>query len=97
MTHMGNLQKENYYVYILRSLKDKNFYVGYTRDLKNRIEQHKNGLVKSTSRRLPVRLIYHECYSEEADARRNEKYYKTTKGRDDLRAKLKDSLGKLSR
>jgi len=93
MTHMENSQNGNHYVYILISLKDKNFYVGYTGNLKNRLKQHYNGLVKSTSRRLPVRLLYFECYGEERDARRNERYYKTSKGRDDLRVKLKDSLG----
>lgn len=83
-----------YYVYILLSLKDGKFYIGFTGNLRARLEQHKSGQVTSTSKRLPIKLIYYECYKEESDARRNEKYYKTTKGKDDLRKKLETFLGK---
>jgi putative endonuclease len=83
-----------YYAYILISLKDFNFYVGFTNNLKIRIEQHQKGKVTSTSKRLPVKLIYYECYTIEEDARRNEKYYKTTKGRNELRKKLASILEK---
>lgn len=82
-----------YYVYILLSLKDGNFYIGYTSNLKARIQQHSNGLVNSTSKRLPIKLIYYECYVIKEDAERNEKYYKTSKGRSDLRKKLNKYLG----
>ncbi|MFA6184201.1 MAG: GIY-YIG nuclease family protein [Parcubacteria group bacterium] len=85
-----------YYVYILLSLRDDKFYIGYTGNLKKRIQQHGNGKVESTSKRLPIKLIYYECYAIKEDARRNEKYYKTTKGRDALRKKLKDILSKYS-
>lgn len=77
-----------FYVYILISLNDLNFYVGFTSNLKIRIKQHADEKVNSTSKRLPLKLIYYECYVIEEDARRNEKYYKTTKGRNDLRKKL---------
>lgn len=62
-------------------------------NLKLRYNQHKEGKVKSTSKRLPVKLIYYECFSEKEDAERNEKYYKTTKGREDLRKKIKKIFG----
>lgn len=81
-----------FYVYILLSQKDDKFYIGYTSDLKKRIIQHKEGKVISTSKRLPVKLIYFEGYLKKEDAERNEKYYKTTKGREDLRKKLKTFL-----
>ncbi len=84
--------KKVFYVYVLFSIKDKKFYIGFSANLKNRLDQHKNGLVKSTTKRLPMRLIYYEAFSEEQDARRNEKYYKTGKGRKDLYKKLKVSL-----
>ena len=83
-----------FHVYILLSLRDAKFYTGFTSNLKLRIEQHNNGEVASTKNRRPLALIYYECYLQEADARRNEKYYKTTKGRTDLRKKLKDILKK---
>ncbi len=87
--------KKVFYVYVLFSIKDKKFYIGFSANLKNRLAQHKNGLVKSTAKRLPMCLIYYEAFSEEQDARRNEKYYKTDKGRKDLYKKLRTSLIKL--
>ena len=86
-----------YYVYILLSLKDGKFYIGFTGNLQARLEQHKSGQVTSTSKRLPIKLIYYECYKEESDARRNERYYKTKKGREDLRKKLETHLGQEKR
>src|SRR5437870_10491819 len=32
------------YVYVLRSIKDQMFYVGFTKDLKKRVQDHNNGL-----------------------------------------------------
>ena len=82
-----------YYVYVL-ICRDNNFYTGYTSNLKIRFSQHKEGRVKSTSRRLPIRLVYYEAYLFKEDAKRNEKYYKTWKGKKDLRKKLKVVLSK---
>ncbi|MFH1712849.1 MAG: GIY-YIG nuclease family protein [Candidatus Jacksonbacteria bacterium] len=82
-----------YYVYILLSQKDKKFYIGFTSDLKRRVQQHKFGEVKSTSKRLPVKLLYYEAYLKKEDAQRNEKYYKTSKGKKALRKKLSSVLG----
>ncbi|MBU4445635.1 GIY-YIG nuclease family protein [bacterium] len=48
-----------YYVYILRSKKDLNNYVGYTKDLKKRLLQHSEGKVSSTKNRIPLDLIYY--------------------------------------
>ena len=50
-----------YYVYILKSEKDKKFYTGYTKNLKLRFEQHCNGKVGSTKNRRPLKLIYYEA------------------------------------
>ena len=57
-----------YYVYTLRSKKDGNFYVGYTKDLAKRIEQHNKGIVESTRNRRPLGLIYYEACIEQKDA-----------------------------
>lgn len=51
-----------YYVYMLKSWKDDKLYIGYTKDLKNRIEQHNNGETFSTSFRKPLKLVYYEAY-----------------------------------
>ena len=46
-----------YYVYVLKSKKDKKNYVGYTENLKLRFEQHNKGLVASTKNRRPLVII----------------------------------------
>ncbi len=69
-----------FYVYVLESLKDGKRYIGYTNNLKKRIEEHKEGISFSTKARLPLRLIYFEgCFNQE-DAKRREHYLKTTQG-----------------
>ena len=45
-----------YYVYVLRSLCDKQFYVGSTDNLTARLEKHNAGRVVSTTRRVPFEL-----------------------------------------
>ena len=78
-----------YYTYILQSDKDDNFYVGFTKDLKQRFEQHENGMVDSTKDRRPLKLVYYEACLEQADATRREKYLKTYKGRMFIKRRLK--------
>ena len=66
-----------YYVYVLQSEKDNKFYVGFTKDLKLRVEQHNKGQVESTKDRRPLKLIYYEACLSQKDATRREKYLKT--------------------
>lgn len=70
-----------FYTYILESLKDGNHYTGYTADLKKRLKEHEKGYSFSTSFRRPFKLIYFEGCLNELDARRRERYLKTTQGR----------------
>ena len=81
-----------FYVYVLRSEKDGNFYVGFTSDLKKRIEEHNQGLTKSTKYRRPLELIYYEASRHRIDAMRREKYLKTTYGRRYIRGRAKSDL-----
>jgi len=85
-----------YYVYVLFSLKDRKFYIGFTRNLKVRITQHKNGYVKSTRNRRSLILIYYEVYIQKADAKKREKYLKGGNGRASLKIQLKSILTKLN-
>ena len=78
-----------FFVYVLESLKDKQRYIGYTTDLKKRIEEHKKGLSRATKPRLPMKLIYFEACTNENDAKRREVYFKTTRGRRFLIKRLK--------
>ncbi|KUK83630.1 MAG: hypothetical protein XD98_0295 [Microgenomates bacterium 39_6] len=81
-----------YYVYVLQS-KNQNFiYVGYTTDLQERFRLHNKGQVKSTKKFSPFKLIFYEAYRNKKDAKRREKYFKTTKGKTALRTMLKEYL-----
>jgi len=68
-----------YYVYVLRSEKDKGLYIGYTKDLKARLTEHNAGLCVSTRGRRPFHLVYYEAYSSESDARVRERRLKKFK------------------
>jgi putative endonuclease len=82
-----------FFVYILQSLKNKNqIYIGYTENLKVRLSKHNKGLVKSTKPYLPWELIFYEAYKSKKDAKRREKYFKTTKGRKAFKLMLRYSL-----
>ncbi|MFH1315189.1 MAG: GIY-YIG nuclease family protein [Candidatus Uhrbacteria bacterium] len=70
--------KKYYFVYVLESMRDAKRYVGFTVDLRRRFEEHCQGRVISTYHRRPLRLIYFEACLSENDARRREKYLKTS-------------------
>jgi putative endonuclease len=81
-----------YYTYVLQSRRDGKFYVGYTRDLKQRLEQHMKGRVGSTRKIVPLQLIHYEACLGKDDAIRREKYLKTYHGKMFLRNRLKSYL-----
>jgi putative endonuclease len=81
-----------YYLYVLKSQLDEGLYIGYTGNLKNRLQQHQNGEVTSTKPRRPLELIFYEGYRSMVDANRREKYFKTAKGKSSLCLMLRDSL-----
>jgi len=81
-----------YYTYILKSLLDNKLYTGYTENLKNRIEQHNKGEVRSTKSRRPLELIYYEACINQTDAIRREKYLKTYYGKMFIKKRLSDYL-----
>ena len=69
------------YVYALRYLKENQFYVSLTTDLLVRVQQHKNGLVSSTKKRVPFELVYWEGCINESDAAQREQYLKSAWGK----------------
>jgi putative endonuclease len=80
------------YVYVLRLLKDNQFYVGLTRDSHIRVQQHNNGLVTSTKKRVPFELVYWEGCLKESDAAQREKYLKSAWGKRYLKTRLRRYL-----
>lgn len=84
------------YVYLLRSLKSGGLYVGFAHDLRKRIAEHNKGLNRSTKSYRPWELIYYEAHRQEADARRREKYLKTTAGDRALKLMLREEFAMTS-
>jgi len=67
-----------YYVYILVSLNTKELYIGFTSNLKKRIEQHNTNKSFSTKGKGIWILVYCEMYKSKKDALTREhrlKYY----------------------
>jgi len=82
-----------FFVYLLQSRKDKGFYIGFAPDLKERLEKHSQGLVKSTKDRQPMSLVYYEAYGSKKDALMREKRLKQfAKGFSSLKGRIKNSL-----
>ncbi|MFH1608877.1 MAG: GIY-YIG nuclease family protein [Patescibacteria group bacterium] len=77
-----------YYIYVLKSKKDNNLYVGYTENLQNRLNYHNAGKVRSTKHRVPFEILYFETYEDKYKAFNTEKYYKTAKGKKELKSKI---------
>lgn len=81
-----------FYVYVLRSLSDQKFYVGFTRNLRRRVQDHEKGLVPSTKQRNPFELVYWEGCLDQADATRREKYLKSSWGKRYIKSRLRSYL-----
>lgn len=78
-----------YFVYIIRSTKDKKFYTGITNNLERRVFEHNKGKksTKSTVNRGPFEIIHFEKFSNRKEARAREIFLKSGAGRD-FRSKL---------
>lgn len=60
------------FVYILRCA-DSTLYTGWTTNLRERVRVHNAGRgAKYTKARLPVRLVYSECYETKTQAMQRE-------------------------
>jgi putative endonuclease len=83
-----------YYVYVIQSFLDRSLFVGYTTDLKKRLEKHTNGYVAATKSKAPWNLIYCEYYTDKNDAKAREKFMKSQVGQAELQLMLKNTLMK---
>jgi putative endonuclease len=79
-----------YYVYVVQSQKTSELYTGFSADLKIRLITHNKGLVYSTKSAVPWELIFYEAYRHADDAKRREKYLKTSQGSRLLKRMLKE-------
>ena len=80
-------------MYVLQSTSVKDeLYIGFSTDLRNRLKEHNQKQNFSTKRHAPWKLIYYEACLNEIDAKRREKYFKSSQGRRLLRRRLKEYL-----
>jgi putative endonuclease len=77
-----------FYVYILKSLKDKSLYIGSTSNLKNRINQHNQGSNKYSKSKAPFILVWYCCFENKTKALIFEKYLKHGSGHAFLNKRL---------
>lgn len=84
-----------YCVYILFSERDQLLYIGFSTNLKARVQRHNSGGNKSTAGRRPLVLVFSEFYLFEEDARKREMYFKTNMGKKAIKLMLKNTLAKL--
>lgn len=82
-----------YWVYILESQMDKSWYIGYTSNLKKRLNEHQSGYgSKTTKIKDDWGLIYCEGYKNKKDAEGRERFLKSGSGRKFLKNQLKNYL-----
>jgi predicted GIY-YIG superfamily endonuclease len=80
-----------WYTYILKCA-DGSFYTGHTDNLTERLNRHNTARgPKWTASRLPVRLVYQECYeTKESAVRREIQIKKWSRSKKDALIKGKD-------
>ena len=68
---------DNWYVYFLKSEKNRWYYVGSTNRLKERVVEHNLGKVFSTKLHRPLKLVYLLKFQNEKEARDYERKVKS--------------------
>jgi len=77
-----------YYIYAIVNNINNDLYIGYSEDLRQRIQEHNNGLVQSTKNKKPWKLIYYEAYNNKGLALRQEKRLKMHAVKNELKRRL---------
>ena len=72
-----------FYVYVIYSEKFDKIYIGFTSNLKFRLEQHNHPQNKGYTKRFqPWKIIYYEEFQSKSEAKTRENQLKSAKGRD---------------
>ena len=74
--------------YVLRSQATNRFYTGSTSDFDTRFRRHNEDASASTKHRGPWDLVYREDFATRSEAFRRERYFKSGKGREELKMLL---------
>ena len=78
-----------YFVYIIESEKDNRLYVGFTDNLKRRIQEHNAGKTRSTKGYLPWKIVFFVEVETRIEARKLEKYYKSGYGKEKIKKDIR--------
>ena len=81
-----------FYVYILEFHSDRSWYIGYSDNLKQRLQRHRNGEVISTKLRGAFHVMYYEGYRNKKDALGREQFLKSGNGRQLIKKQLRHYL-----
>jgi putative endonuclease len=79
-----------YYTYILISKNGKKTYAGSTDNIERRLSEHNSGKVKSSRHYIPYMLLHLDESPTLVEARRKERFYKSTSGRRILKNFVED-------
>ncbi len=71
-------------VYVLHS-EEGHQYIGQTSDLVRRLTEHNSHISHSTRHGNNWKVIHSEIFESRSDAMKREKYFKTGKGREELK------------
>jgi len=82
---------KQWFVYVLKSLKDGGYYIGYTSNLQKRLDYHNSGRQRSTRHRTPFVLVYYEVFNSKSEAIKREKQLKSYKGGNALKRLLEEN------
>jgi len=74
-----------YFVYALKSTVRNYIYVGLTENPERRISQHNLGYERTTKPYRPFKVVLTESFATRIDARKREKFLKTSYGKNYLR------------
>ena len=72
---------DDFYVYIIYSVKLDIYYVGSTGNLEDRLKRHNSGRSTFTKPGVPWELVYQKKFSTKSDACKFEYYVKSQKSR----------------
>lgn len=81
-----------FYFYVLRFKSNGKFYYGYTENLRKRVVEHRTKHSSFTSKNGKFDLIFYEAYLNKRDAQNSEKYFKSGRGREVFKTKIKNYL-----
>ena len=82
-----------HHVYLIEGEPKGTWYIGYTTDLKRRLDEHNRHKNVSTSKETSWKLIYCETYVNRMDALGREKFLKSGSGWRFLKKQLQHYLG----